>query len=267
MRCVTNVPPNGVPDTKSHETSNSTFIIYYRYNVPYQPTYDHKSQNMSCAYIMNHAYQAFPGQMRFHHSVGSALWCTTWPSMKNQYQTWSYPERAWTQNTNPPQILRVPGSNVTYFREKILWVLRELAVFRFCALRDTASTRSISRFCTTNTAILAVFRGSIMWNNAVLRVFGRSIPWNTVLLEVVRDPVLLVLWVLAVFRHLVLLILWTLGVFQDLILRGAVILEVFQGFTLRGTVGLSITRSILLECWGISGFNTLDTRGTPKYFI
>ena len=33
---------------------------------------------------------------------------------------------------------------------------------------------------TANTAILAVFRGSILWNTAVLEVFRGSIFWNTV---------------------------------------------------------------------------------------
>ena len=66
------------------------------------------------------------------------------------------------------------------FREKILQVLHVLAVFGLCVLRDTASTRSISRFRrTANTAILAVFWGSILWNTAVVEVF--------------KDPVLLIL--------------------------------------------------------------------------
>ena len=69
-------------------------------------------------------------------------------------------------------MLRVPGSRV--FREKILQVLHVLAVFGLCALRDAASTRSVSMFCTANTAMLAVFRGSILlWNTAVhLEYFG-----------------------------------------------------------------------------------------------
>lgn len=39
---------------------------------------------------------------------------------------------------------------------------------------------------------------------------------------------------------------------------------VFQGFKRRGTVGQSIAWSILLECRSISGFNALDTQGTPS---
>ena len=77
-------------------------------------------------------------------------------------------------------MLRVPGSEVKYFREKILQVLHVLAVFGLCVLRDTAGTRSVSRFCTANTAILDVFCDSILWNTAVLEVFWGSILWNTV---------------------------------------------------------------------------------------
>ena len=68
---------------------------------------------------------------------------------------------------------------VKYFREKILQVLLVLAVFGLCVMRDTASTRSISIFCTANTAILAVFGGSILWNTAVLEVYWGLILWNT----------------------------------------------------------------------------------------
>ena len=77
-------------------------------------------------------------------------------------------------------MLRVPGSKVKYFREKVLQVLHVLAVFDLCVLRDTLSTRSISRLRTANTASLAVFWGSILWNSAVLEVFWGSIFWNTV---------------------------------------------------------------------------------------
>ena len=53
---------------------------------------------------------------------------------------------------NVPQMLRIPGSEVKYFREKILQVLHVLAVFGLCVLRDTASTRSISGLNTLDTA-------------------------------------------------------------------------------------------------------------------
>ena len=62
----------------------------------------------------------------------------------------------------PPVMLRVPGSKVVYFREKILQVLQILAVFGLRVLLVTVSTRSISRLCSANTAILAVFGGSIL---------------------------------------------------------------------------------------------------------
>ena len=76
-------------------------------------------------------------------------------------------------------MLRVPGSK--YFRDKMLQGLHVLAVFGLCVVRDTAGTRSFSIFCTTaKTAILAVFRGSILWNTAVLEAFWGSILWNTV---------------------------------------------------------------------------------------
>ena len=61
-------------------------------------------------------------------------------------------------------MLQVPGSKVKYFREKILHVLDVLAAFGLRVLRDAASTHSISRFCTGNTAVLEVFWGSILWN-------------------------------------------------------------------------------------------------------
>ena len=64
---------------------------------------------------------------------------------------------------------------VKYFREKALQVLRVLAVFGLDVPRDTASTRCISRFCTTDTAILSVCRGSIVWNTAVLQVCHGSV--------------------------------------------------------------------------------------------
>ena len=68
------------------------------------------------------------------------------------------------------------------FFGRILQVLHVLAAFGLCVLRDSASTRSISRLCTANTAILPYsqyFLGSILWNTAILQVFWGSILWNT----------------------------------------------------------------------------------------
>ena len=76
---------------------------------------------------------------------------------------------------NIAQMLRVPGS-----KTKILQVLHLLAVFGLCVLRDTLGARRISRFCTANTAFLAVLWGSILWNAVALGVFWGSILWNTV---------------------------------------------------------------------------------------
>ena len=124
---------------------------------------------------------------------------------------------------------RLSGSKVKYFREKILQVLHVLAVFGLCVLRDTASTRSISRVYTANTAILAVFRGSILWNIAVLgSILGFNILEYCLYLRYSGILYCLYFQVLAVFRHFVLLIPSMLGVFQDLIQRGAVRLAVFQ---------------------------------------
>ena len=119
-----------------------------------------------------------------------------------------------------------PGSKVRYFREKIRQAIRVHAVNGLCVLRDTTSTRSISRFCTPNTAILEVFRGSKLWTTAV-----NGLRYSRILsvLQVFRDSVLLVLWILTVFRHLVLIIITILGAFQDLLLRGAAILAVLAG--------------------------------------
>ena len=64
-----------------------------------------------------------------------------------------------------------PWSEVKYFRVKILQVLRVLEVSGLYELRHTASTRSISMFC-TGTAVLTIFRGStLLWNTAVLLYF------------------------------------------------------------------------------------------------
>ena len=58
------------------------------------------------------------------------------------------------------QMLRVPGSKVKSIRDRILQVLRVLAVFGLHVLRDTARTRSISRFCTADTANTPSILGS-----------------------------------------------------------------------------------------------------------
>ena len=93
-------------------------------------------------------------------------------------------------------LLIVPGGKVTYLREKIPLVLRALAVSRVCSCTaDSASTRSISRFCTSDTSGLAVFRGSLQC----------ILPWTSKhfgILYCVR-----VLQALAVFRPLILLVL------------------------------------------------------------
>ena len=66
-------------------------------------------------------------------------------------ETMSY-KRVVEAFTDAPEYL-----GVKYFREKILEVLEVLAVFGLRVLRDTVSNRSISRFCTANTAKLTVF--------------------------------------------------------------------------------------------------------------
>ena len=49
-------------------------------------------------------------------------------------------------------MLRVPWSEVTRIRDKLLQILRVLGVFQGSILRDTAHTRSISGMITHNTA-------------------------------------------------------------------------------------------------------------------
>ena len=167
-------------------------------------------------------------------------------------------------STSSTQMLRVPGSEVQFFRAKVPQVLNVLAVLGPCVLRDTASTRSIWTFRTANTTIFAVF--GVRYSRILLYLKYFWVRYCGILsvLEVFKDPVLLILWVPAISRPLVLLIVSILGVFQDFILRGAVILAVFKGSILRGIAGYSINLIILLECRSISGFNALDTRSTPS---
>ena len=91
--------------------------------------------------------------------------------------------------TNLAQMLPVPGSEVKYFGAKILQVLRVLAVLGLlCTARCIKS-----RFSTPDTAIFAVFRGSILLTTAVLEVFWGSILWILGILVVYEDYVLLIL--------------------------------------------------------------------------
>ena len=77
-------------------------------------------------------------------------------------------------------MLRASGSEVKHFRGKIHQIIHVIAVFGLCVLRVTAGTRSISRFFTAHTAILAVFRSSILWSTAALGVLWGWILRNTV---------------------------------------------------------------------------------------
>ena len=67
---------------------------------------------------------------------------------------------------------RLPQVKANYFREKILEVLRVIAVLRVHVLRILRVPGSILRFstCTADTARLAVFRGSLLHQLWILPV-------------------------------------------------------------------------------------------------
>ena len=87
-------------------------------------------------------------------------------------------------------MLRVLWSKVRSIGDKILEVLRVLAVFGLHVLRNTARTRIISIFCTADTAILGVFRGPILRVLLALAVFGPSVLLILQVLRAFRPPVL-----------------------------------------------------------------------------
>ena len=73
------------------------------------------------------------------------------------------------------QVLRVVRYSNSYTEApstwgKSQWFFHVLPVFGLFVLRDQYRTRSIWRFCTANTAILAAFWGSIVWNTPVQKV-------------------------------------------------------------------------------------------------
>ena len=106
---------------------------------------------------------------------------TVWKYFSTQHSFLQQVFEKWeTKIVMVAQMLPVPGSKVNYLGEKILEVLRVLAVFRAFILRALRALRVFRAFVLADAAMLAVFRSSILWILPALEVF-----WGSMFLNIV----------------------------------------------------------------------------------